>query len=73
MASLVVPNSKPMMPKSMFLYRSIEAVSGGQNLQDTNGVFPSETGIKITYDRDKRAADFFKKENIQWKEYLQQR
>lgn len=31
-----------------------------------------ETGIRITYDRDKRAADFFKTENIQWKEYAQQ-
>ncbi|SMD43953.1 deoxyribodipyrimidine photo-lyase [Aquiflexum balticum DSM 16537] len=31
-----------------------------------------ETGIKITYDRDKRAAAFFKKGNISWKEYAQQ-
>lgn len=29
-----------------------------------------ETGIKLTYDRDKKVADFFKENNIIWNEYI---
>lgn len=31
-----------------------------------------ETGIKVTYDRDKEMGIFFKEHQIEWKEYLQQ-
>lgn len=40
---------------------------------ELNAVFSHlETGIKITFDRDKAMSVFFKKKGIEWKEYMQQ-
>jgi len=39
---------------------------------DIQGVYShQETGLKITFDRDLRMGDFFKKRNIPWYEFLQ--
>ena len=41
------------------------------NLLPIRQVFShQETGIKLTYDRDKKVADFFKENNIIWNEYI---
>ena len=58
-------NTKILIVKS----EAIEAFEKLNKLFDIQHVFSmEETGIKITYDRDKALSKFFKHQNIHWKE-----
>ncbi len=65
---------KPFQAQVMIFYEEIENVFEALLEEfDIDSVYShQETGIKITFDRDLRMAEFFASKGIQWKEYLQQ-
>lgn len=73
--SLVDLNSQLSKLDSKILILQNEAIPVFEKLNELvsiNKVFSyQETGLKITYDRDKQFSSFCKKENIQWLEYQQ--
>ena len=65
---------RPFQAKVMVFYQEVESVLEAVLAEfEVQAVYShQETGIKITFDRDLRIADFLKEKGIVWKEYLQQ-
>ncbi len=65
---------KPFQAQVMVFHQEVEQVFEAVFSEfEVQAVYShQETGIKITFDRDLRIADFLKEKRIVWKEYLQQ-